>query len=109
MENYKELARYITEQLSELEEIRNIPMMGGYVFYYKERVFGGIFEDGFMVKVTDASKMYMPDSKPVSPYEGGKPILPVTILDEKQKLKDMVKAMYPELPERKSKKKKDKE
>lgn len=106
MANNKELAAYIMEQLVELGEIRNIPMMGGYIFYYKERIFGGIYDKGFMVKITEASKRYMPDSEPESPYEGAKPMLPVTILDNKEQLQKMVAAMYQELPERKIKKKK---
>lgn len=46
MANNKELAAYIMEQLAVLEEIRCIPMMGGYIFYYKERIFGGIYGSG---------------------------------------------------------------
>lgn len=103
--NAKELAEYVTEQLSGLEEVRKIPMMGGYIFYYKERIFGGIYGSGFMVKVTDASKRFMPDSVPESPYKGAKPMLPVTILDSKEQLQGMVKAMFAELPERKDQKK----
>ena len=37
MANSKELSQYIMEQLSDLGNVRNIPMMGGYIFYYKER------------------------------------------------------------------------
>lgn len=58
MSKNKELAEFIMDQLSDLENIRNIPMMGGYIFYYKERIFGGIYGKGFMVKVTEASKKY---------------------------------------------------
>lgn len=105
MANAKELAEYIMEQLAELGDIRNIPMMGGYIFYYKERIFGGIYGSGFMVKVTEASKKFMPDSEAEPPYEGAKPMLPVTIIDDKAALQKMVEAMYPELPERKVKKK----
>ena len=36
----KELADYVTDQLSGVEGIRNIPMMGGYVFYINNRIFG---------------------------------------------------------------------
>ena len=36
MANNKELVSYIMDQLSDLGNVRNIPMMGGYVFYYKE-------------------------------------------------------------------------
>ena len=37
MANNKELVLYIMDQLVDLDGIRNIPMMGGYIFYYKER------------------------------------------------------------------------
>lgn len=104
--NAKELAEYVTEQLSGLDDVRKIPIMGGYIFYYKERIFGGIYGSGFMVKITNASQQYMPDSVAESPYEGAKPMLPVTILDNKEQLQEMVVEMFPELPERKVKKKK---
>lgn len=106
MSNSKELSEYIMDQLSDLGDIRNIPMMGGYIFYYRERIFGGIYGKGFMVKITEASKKYMPDSEPESPYEGAKPMLPVTILDDRTTLQKMIEEMYPELSERKPKKKK---
>lgn len=105
MSSPKELAAYIMEQLSELEDIRNITMMGGYIFYYRERIFGGIYESGFMVKITEASQKYMPDSIAEPPYDGAKPMLPVTILDDREKLQQMVSKMYHELPERKPRKK----
>lgn len=104
MSKYNELVVYIMEQLAELEDIRNISMMGGYIFYYKERIFGGIYGNGFMVKITEASKKYMPDSEPEPPYEGAKPMLPVTILENKELLQEMIQSMYSELPERKIKK-----
>ena len=107
MSKNKELADYIMDQLSDLGDIRNIPMMGGYIFYYKERIFGGIYGNGFLVKITEASKKYMPDSLPEPPYEGAKLMLPVTILDDKDALQIMVEEMYSELPERKTKKKKE--
>lgn len=102
--NAKELAEYVTEQLSDFDDVRKIPMMGGYIFYYKERIFGGIYGSGFMVKITNASERYMPDSVPQPPYKGAKPMLPVTIIDNKEQLQKMVAEMFSELPERKSKK-----
>lgn len=102
----KELACYIMEQLSGLSDIRSIPMMGGYIFYYKNRIFGGIYEPGFMVKITEASKRYMPDSEPECPYQGAKPMLPVTIIEDRIRLQEMVVKMYKELPEPRPGKKK---
>lgn len=107
MSNNKELAAYIMDQLAELEGVRNIPMMGGYIFYYNERIFGGIYGNGFLVKITEASRKYMPDSEPEPPYEGAKDMLPVTILEDRELLQKMVREMYPELPVRRSKKKKE--
>ncbi len=106
--NTKELSAYIMEQLSDLEEIRNIPMMGGYIFYYKEKIFGGIYGNGFMVKITEASKKYMPDSESYPPYQGAKPMLTVTIIDNKELLQKMIIEMFPDLPEKKIKKDKGK-
>ena len=99
----KELAEYITDQLSDLENIRKTPMMGGYIFYYNERIFGGIYEPGFMVKITEASRKYMPDSIAFPPYDGAKNMLPVTIIDDRELLQKMVSEMFDELPERKPK------
>lgn len=100
----KELAEYVMGQLSDLGDIRNIPMMGGYVFYYRERIFGGIYESGFLVKDTKASRKHMPESEPEPPYQGAKDMLPVTILEDRKLLQKMVSEMYEELPERKPKK-----
>ena len=93
------------ERLSALDDVRNITMMGGYIFYYRGIIIGGIYDLGFMVKITESSKKYMPDSTPISPYDGAKPMLLVTILEDKEKLQAMVRDMFPELPERKTKKK----
>ena len=104
MANNKELVSYIMDQLSDLGNVRNIPMMGGYVFYYKEKIFGGIYENGFMVKITKASQNYMKDSQPEAPYAGAKPMLPVTILEDREQLQKMVAEMFEELQARKVKK-----
>ena len=100
----KELALYVAEQLAPLGEIRYIPMMGGWLFYYRDKLIGGIYEDGFALKDTAASRRFMPDCwKEV--WENTPPsLLPCTILDDEEKLCEMVMAMYPELPEPKRKK-----
>lgn len=108
MADNKELMAYIMEQLADLGDVRNIPMMGGYVFYYREKIFGGIYGSGFMVKITEASRKYMPDSEPEPPYEGAKPMLPVTILEDREILQKMVCEMFEELPKPRPKKPKQK-
>ena len=104
---YKEFAEYILDQLSDLGEVRCIPMMGGYLFYIDDRVFGGIYDSGsLMVKITPASRRAMPDAVPEPPYEGAKDMLPVTILDDREAFSRMVAEMYDELPDPKPRRKK---
>lgn len=100
----KELALYVAEQLAPLGEIRYIPMMGGWLFYYREKLIGGIYGDGFAVKDTEASRNFMPDCREEVWENTPKALLPCTILDDSGKLYEMVRAMYPELPEPKEKK-----
>ena len=97
--NAQELSEYILKQLKGLEDIRCTPMLNGYVFYYKNKMFGGIYAKGFMVKDTKAAREAMPDTRPWPPFDGGKDMLPVTIIHYGDELKAMIQAMYPELPE----------
>ena len=104
-EQNRRMMEYVMDQLSGLPGVRQIPMMGGYIFYYNERIFGGIYGSGeLLVKITDVSKRYMPDSEPELPYEGTKEMLPCTILENREMLQRMVMEMWEELPERKKKK-----
>ena len=100
----KKLAAYVMEQLSGLGEVRSISMMGGYLFYYKERIFGGIYENGFLVKDTKAARNYMPDSTPEPPYEGAKNYLLVEDIDDQEALVALVAATCAQLPAPKPKK-----
>lgn len=105
-EQNKRMMEYVMDQLSDLPGVRQTPMMGGYIFYYNERIFGGIYGSGeLLVKITETSRNYMPDSEPELPYEGTKEMLPCTILENREKLQKMVAEMWEELPERKVKKK----
>ncbi len=103
----KQLAEYVHDQLAGLPGVRSIPMMGGYIFYYNERIFGGIYEPGMMIKDTPAARAAMPDSEPMPPYSGAKGLLPCTVLDDQEAFQNMIRAMYDELPARKSRKRKD--
>ena len=104
-EQNRRMMEFVMDQLSGLLGVRQIPMMGGYIFYYNERIFGGIYGSGeLLVKITDASRRYMPDSEPELPYEGAKEMLPCTILEDREMLQRMIMEMWEELPEGKKKK-----
>ena len=104
MASSKEYLDFILEQLSELEDISYRAMMGEYIIYYRGRVVGGIYDDRFLVKDVKAASELMPDASLELPYEGAKEMLLVDDIDNKVFLKDLLEAMYDELPEPKKKK-----
>lgn len=96
--NSKELALYWLEQLAGLEGIRARPMMGGYLFYYGTVYFGGIFEPGFMVKITPSSRRLLPNAQAMPPYPAAKELLLVDDGADRETLCAMVRALCAELP-----------
>ncbi len=105
MASSKEYLDFILEQLSCLSDITFRKMMGEYILYYKDKIIGGIYDDRFLVKPVNSAKVLMPDAGYELPYEGAKEMLLVDNLDNKEFLKELVEAMYEELPNPKSKNK----
>ena len=104
MASSKEYLDFILEQLSELESISYRAMMGEYILYYGGKIVGGIYDDRFLVKVTKSSREKMPDAELELPYEGAKEMLLVDDVENKEFLRELLEAMYPELPLPKKKK-----
>ena len=101
MASDRDYLEFILDQLSGLDEIRYRYMMGEYVLYYRDRIFGGIYDDRLLVKNVPAAKEYMPDAVFEIPYEGGSPMLLVDDVDDRDYLTGLIEAVYPELPETK--------
>ncbi|MCQ2533363.1 MAG: TfoX/Sxy family protein [Clostridia bacterium] len=105
MASSKDYLEFILEQLSYIDGITYRYMMSEYILYINGRIFGGIYDNRFMVKITSSSKKIMPDADEELPYEGAKPMLLVTEVDNRDFLKLLIESMYPELPEPVKKKK----
>ena len=103
MPSTKEYFEFILEQLSELDGIDSRAMMGEYVLYYRGKVFGGVYDDRFLVKPTKAALALMPAAEKELPYEGGKEMLLVGDVEDKEFLRQLVAAMYEDLPTPKKK------
>lgn len=104
MASSKEYLDFILEQLAGLDEIFHRAMMGEYILYYQGKIFGGIYDDRFLVKPTKSALAMMPDAKKKLPYEGAKEMLLVYKVDDREFLQNLVQAMVEELPEVKKKK-----
>lgn len=98
MASSKGYLEFILEQLSELEGITWRPMMGEYVLYCRGRVFGGIYDDRFLVKPTRSACAKMPLAERELPYEGAKEMLLADNVEDRTFLRELVEAMYEELP-----------
>ena len=80
-------------------------MMGEYVLYFQGKVFGGIYDNRFLVKPTKSAKALMPDAPYELPYEGAKEMLMIEDIEDRDFLSQLLNAMVVELPAPKKKKK----
>lgn len=105
MASTKEYLDYILEQLSDLEDISYRAMMGEYIIYYRGKIIGGIYDDRFLVKPVKAAKDMMPNADMELPYDGAKEMVLVDDVDDKDFLRELLEAMYEELPAPKKRRK----
>ena len=92
------------DQLSGLDEVSHRTMMGEYIIYYRGKIVGGIYDDRFLVKPTKSAKAMMPEADLEVPYEGAKEMLLVDNVENRDFLRNLLEAMYDELPAAKKKK-----
>ena len=105
MASTKEYLDFVMEQLSGLDEISSRAMMGEYILYYRGKVFGGIYDNRFLVKPVPVALKLMPDAEMELPYDGAKEMILVDNVDDRQFLCELVESMWDELPKKKKVKK----
>ena len=88
MATTKEYRDFVLEQLNLLDNITCKSMMGEYLLYYNNILFGGIYDDRLLVKIVDSNKKY--SMKESIPYDGAKSMYLVDEVDNKETLKDIV-------------------
>lgn len=106
MASSREYLDFILEQLSLADDISYRKMMGEYIIYYRGKVIGGIYDDRFLVKPVKSALEMMPDASMELPYEGAKEMILVDDVEDRPFLKDLMEAMYKDLPAPRKKKKK---
>ena len=105
MSSTEQYLDFVLDLLGELEDVAHRKMMGEYVLYYRGKVIGGIYDDLFLLKVTPASSRLLPEAPRAIPYEGAKEMLLVEV-EDRDVLRDVVDAMWEELPAPKKRNKK---
>lgn len=96
---------FVLEQLSDMDDISYRQMMGEYILYFRGKIFGGIYDNRFLIRPVPAALKKMPDAKRELPYEGAAEMLLVSDPEDKDFLCELLEAMYEELPEVKRRKK----
>ena len=104
MASSKEYLNFILDQLSGLNGISYRAMMGEYIIYLGGKIVGGIYDDRLLIKPVGSAIAMLPDAKMESPYEGGKEMLLVEDVDNREFLEVLFTAVYEELPEAKKRK-----
>ncbi len=94
MATSKEYLIYILELLRETKDITYKKMMGEYMLYKDGVLFGGIYDDRFLVKKTKYSEIR--GLKEEIPYPGAKPMLLVDSEDPDE-ITELVTNIYKDL------------
>ena len=94
MASDKEYLEFILEQLGEIDGISFRPMMGEYILYYQGKVFGGIYDNRFLIKPTKGAVAALPDAPRELPYEGAKSMLMVEDVENKAFLKTLIEGIF---------------
>ena len=86
---------FILEQLRELDNITCKSMMGEFLLYYNKTLFGGIYDNRLLIKITNSNQKYLL-TKDI-PYKGAKPMYLVDNIEDIDYLTDLIKATYEDL------------
>ena len=98
MASTKDYLAFVLEQLADLPDIDYRAMMGEFVIYYRGKVVAGIYDNRFLVKNTESAKKLMPNATLEIPYPGGRPMLMVPDIENRELLAMVFNAIYDEIP-----------
>ena len=99
MATSKEYKDFILEQLELLDNIACKPMMGEFLLYYNEVLFGGIYDNRLFIKIVETNTNY--NMQEQIPYESAKPMYLVEDVDNKELLKEIIIETCKGLPNKK--------
>ena len=99
MATTKEYKDFVLEQLNLLDTITCKSMMGEYLLYYNNILFGGIYDNRLLVKIVNSNKKY--NMQEQIPYENAKSMYLVDDIDNKEKLKEIIIETCKDLPSKK--------
>lgn len=101
MPTTKEYHDYIMECCCRAGEVTSKKMMGEYCLYISGKIFGGIYDNRFLVKQTETSKKLLSGCPLELPYEGSKSqMFLVSEFENADFMKELLEGMHKDLPEK---------
>ena len=88
MASSNEYKEFVLEQLNLLENIKCKPMMGEFLLYYNDILFGGIYDNRLLVKIVPQNEKYNMEKQ--IPYENAKPMFLISEIENKDLLKEII-------------------
>ena len=98
MASTKDYLDFVLDLLREVSGVSYKKMMGEYILYKDNVIFGGVYDNRFLVKPTVSLKEY--ELKEQTPYPGGKNMLLVES-ENADEIKDIVLKVYNDLSKKK--------
>ena len=89
MPSKKEFKDYVLEKLQSLNGISCKQMMGEYLIYYNGLLFGGIYDNRLLIKITKSNNH--PSLKQVIPYNNAKPMHLIDDLEDTEFINSIIK------------------
>lgn len=99
MATSKEYKDFVLNQFDLLDNVTCRAMMGEFLLYYNDILFGGIYDNRLLVKISDTNKKYSFEKQ--LPYEGAKSMYLIEDIDNKELLKEIVIDTCEALPKKK--------
>lgn len=88
MPTLKEYKEFILEKLDLLNNITCRAMMGEYLLYYNNILFGGIYENRLLIKIVNSNKKY--NMQEQIPYKNAKMMYFFDDINNKKLLKEVI-------------------
>lgn len=96
MASSAEYLEYVLDLLADVPDVSTRKMMGEYLLYSSGKLFGGVYDDRFLVKDAPASRAVLSTSE--TPYDGASEMRLVDV-EDCDAVAELVARMLPELPE----------
>lgn len=95
---------YVVEQLNLGSALTSRPMMGEYLLYYNNILFGGIYDGVVLIKKVEENKKYHLEE--AIPYQGAKAMYDLETVEDKNLIEEIIDVTCQSLVKTKNNKKK---